>query len=543
MQCNVSKLAGRCHSSLKGWVGTVALPLLFVIVGAQQSAMAEIAPVAKPMAVHVVCLARSNDILMKNSEALTFWLAGTGAYAKDLSTNLLRPSERTKLDEILKKSFPPVDAWSYLPLGTGFVIDNGQRHVITNWRVQEKCPKLASGQQIGILDPVSNGFRPILADVISKPPQSVCKNSTESCSSSESDNFRLYVHDIAVLKLVEKTSVQPFELDANPHLVGGQDVYLSGFPTVTSSLSQGMGGAARTLEVVPSIIKANFSREAGVSTMAPGVVKPITATLFELSGSIDSGNAGGPLISAERVVGVILTSLKSSDTKKASTDASSMGLAIRSNDVIEVLKANNVDYKKSGAATIVTGGSSVIPASGVVITDTPAKNNYLVFLLVGVVILAGGAFFVLNRKGTTAVAGGAGGAKNVTSPVTAATSTVPGAKVASAEIQGVYGDHASQSFPLPTPNGSNALVFGRDAGTCQVVFPHNTTSVSKFHCRVTWDAGRRSLLIEDNNSTNGTFVNKQRLTSGQIKPLSNGDVIHLGGTDSKNVFKVVYKFL
>lgn len=587
MQQNISNLARIRLSSLrvlmKRLTSTVAFTIGSLIL-AHQPAVAEIDdPSRKPMAVHVVCLARNNDILMSNRDALAYLKDDIKATVGDYLSSPNKPGAKTKLDELLKREFPPVDAWNYLPIGSGFIVDDGQRYVVTNWHVIDACPTLARGQQIGILDPAGKGFRPILAELISSKPQTICKNTSDTCSIRKIDKTHLskpelekyeheeselkkkikfYVPDIAVLKLAEKTSVLPFTLETDPHLVGGQTVTFSGFPEVTSDLSRGLGGSARTLEVVPSIINANFSREVPVNTIAPGATNPIKATLFELSGIINDGNSGGPLIAGDRVVGIIVESLRIPEFGKAKGKPdmpAGMGLAIRSSDLIDLLRSSKVDFKSSDGkkldvslpAVPVSSAAQTRPVEPKTVDQKPETgNNFLVPLLAAIVLLAGGAFFFLNRKpsntsGTQGTSGASG------SGSTTSTSTGTGAKGGAggdtkpmcAEIQGVYGVHASQSFPLPTPNGSNTLVFGRDAGTCQVVFPQNTTSVSKLHCRITWDAANRYLLVEDNNSTNGTFVNKQRIASGQSKRLSNGDVIHLGGADSKDVFKVVYKTL
>lgn len=48
-------------------------------------------------------------------------------------------------------------------------------------------------------------------------------------------------------------------------------------------------------------------------------------------------------------------------------------------------------------------------------------------------------------------------------------------------------------------------------------------AVSSRHCRVLFEGG--SYVVEDNNSTNGTFLNKQRITRSQLK---HGDELTIG---------------
>ena len=89
----------------------------------------------------------------------------------------------------------------------------------------------------------------------------------------------------------------------------------------------------------------------------------------------------------------------------------------------------------------------------------------------------------------------------------------------------------SQTFQLVMRAGPNPgkaftlskgeIVIGRDVNADVVV---NTAEVSRRHARLLLDAG--VYIIEDLGSTNGTFVNGQRLNSPM--PLRTGDVVMLG---------------
>lgn len=52
-------------------------------------------------------------------------------------------------------------------------------------------------------------------------------------------------------------------------------------------------------------------------------------------------------------------------------------------------------------------------------------------------------------------------------------------------------------------------------------------SVSRLHARIIWDNGE--YFLEDLNSTNGTFINQEKLAVYQKKPIQVGDEIKLGG--------------
>ncbi len=78
----------------------------------------------------------------------------------------------------------------------------------------------------------------------------------------------------------------------------------------------------------------------------------------------------------------------------------------------------------------------------------------------------------------------------------------------------------------PTPGATfslegDQLVVGRDSASAIAI---NDAEVSRKHARLTFQGGK--YVIEDLGSTNGTFVNGQRLVSPVV--LKSGDVISLG---------------
>ncbi len=78
----------------------------------------------------------------------------------------------------------------------------------------------------------------------------------------------------------------------------------------------------------------------------------------------------------------------------------------------------------------------------------------------------------------------------------------------------------------PTPGATfslegDQLVIGRDTASAVTI---NDAEVSRKHARLTFQGGK--YVIEDLGSTNGTFVNGQRLVSPVV--LKSGDVVSLG---------------
>jgi hypothetical protein len=78
----------------------------------------------------------------------------------------------------------------------------------------------------------------------------------------------------------------------------------------------------------------------------------------------------------------------------------------------------------------------------------------------------------------------------------------------------------------PTPGATyslegDQLIIGRDSSSGIAI---NDAEVSRKHARLNFQGGK--YVIEDLGSTNGTFVNGQRLTSSVV--LKSGDVVSLG---------------
>jgi pSer/pThr/pTyr-binding forkhead associated (FHA) protein len=66
--------------------------------------------------------------------------------------------------------------------------------------------------------------------------------------------------------------------------------------------------------------------------------------------------------------------------------------------------------------------------------------------------------------------------------------------------------------------------------------PSTLSEIGRRHCSLSFDQDVRCFWLEDHWSANGTFINNQRIVSGQPRRLSKGDHFYL--SSPKNEFKV-----
>lgn len=88
---------------------------------------------------------------------------------------------------------------------------------------------------------------------------------------------------------------------------------------------------------------------------------------------------------------------------------------------------------------------------------------------------------------------------------------------------------------------SEKVVIGRDPSACDVVFPADTTEVSRRHCAVSFNRQTGRVLLEDFSSANGTyFPSGTRIIPGRLYSLRNGDRFYLGLPDNMLEVRIEY---
>lgn len=147
---------------------------------------------------------------------------------------------------------------------------------------------------------------------------------------------------------------------------------------------------------------------------------------------------------------------------------------------------------------------------------------------VGVVLFLGLLRTGVNQivKITTAKNGG-----RVTMAVNRGPAPMPGPAPSPAPAIAAHGEARLECIAGPSVGqvyrctSGSSLTLGRTAGRCDVALP-SCESVSSAHCRITVNGSR--VTVTDLNSTNGTYMNNQRLAPMQNMPVMDGSVIYLG---------------
>ncbi len=101
------------------------------------------------------------------------------------------------------------------------------------------------------------------------------------------------------------------------------------------------------------------------------------------------------------------------------------------------------------------------------------------------------------------------------------------------ELVGINGPLAGSVYSI-TENG---LIIGRDSISCQVIVPASQEKVSRIHCYVTFNPISGMFILNDRNSTYGTFTaNGRKVPYSQPMALKSGDRFYLATPE--NTFEV-----
>ncbi|WP_326533855.1 trypsin-like peptidase domain-containing protein [Pseudorhodoferax sp.] len=368
--------------------------------------------------------------------------------------------------------------------GSGFVVGKQSRHVLTNAHVVSGC------SDILVLSPRDSG------DPLQIKGQ-VVWNSRSSVSRQHLD--------AALLELADTTGGRGVAFARKTTVAMGDPVVAVGYPSAADGVAA-IEAVARPTVTQGHISRTLIRRPDGDQRTSAGVVG-----LYQITASIGPGSSGGPLFNVYgEVIGInteksLIRTAVISDAGQVGTERVPLmdGVAWSQeiDELLPMLQEHGIEYRQ-----------------------TLERRNWFwawlhrepvtagAFGAVGVLLLATLGLLLMRRPlpfGRGARSGGAGKGS--------------GQGAAAAYVEGVAGPYAGARFTV-----QGDLVFGRDAEACNVVFDAAQDGISARHCALRFDA-RKGFELRDLGSTNGTFVDGQRLDPHRPRPLRDKQEFQLFG--------------
>ncbi len=308
-----------------------------------------------------------------------------------------------------------------------------------------------------------------------------------------------------------------------------------------SSVALNLGGLTRGMDVYAVGYPGSADRASGdllQSTLTDGILsKPPfearwgaqgsgTVSMLQHTAAISPGSSGGPLLDdCGSVLGVntgggVTEIHDAAGNIIGATSAQGIFLALHASELSRALDRWSVDYRVAGACS----------SSGTSAAGHPATTGAAWIVAFVVAILGAALFLGLRRRRFPAARPMAGSHDGVqdgtpdTPPGEAPVSLDPALAGNTLRLTGM-GDAPHLALDLQELRSAvHGLSFGRQSDL--VDSPLAVEGLSRRHFRVRLDQGRT--FVEDLNSTNGTFVNGQRLTPYRGRQLRAGDELAAG---------------
>ncbi len=367
--------------------------------------------------------------------------------------------------------------------GTGFLV-SGRRTVITNFHVIEKNTEFMviyrDGKDVQVAAARVIAYKPSL--------------------------------DLAVLRVDRDLPGTALTLgDFEPDKL--TNVVTVGFPAAADDAVKG-----RPL-TVPELIQRLKDPNALDPTVTTGVVSRMTsaespqlnARTVQHNAAINPGNSGGPLFDkCANVMGV---------NTLVALNSQGLFFSIHSGEVVRVLREHGIEYASVRAPCLVAegggGGGMMLPL--VLGMSAALALAALVFALRSGASL-GGLSKVVSRL---TMPRGRPSPKGFTREAAQPSQFKHWGKTSAMSLLSTGG---GRSYSL---GGGRALTVGRGQ-QCQITIDDDT--VSSAHARLQLDQQGERVSIADLNSSNGTFLNGKRITSGHARI---GDVVRFGTAEFK----------
>lgn len=379
---------------------------------------------------------------------------------------------------VLKKVKGGVKEWT----GSGFVVGDG-KHVVTNFHVVD------GAAYIYVLDGGTQEINRQVATVL---------------KDWESRDLSL----LEVKTLKERTPLKLFE--GSP-VEETQGAWAIGFPGIVDEWDDAVHSAEKSSNntVSASVTDGKVSRVTDTALVGNATED---VKIIQHSATINGGNSGGPLVNNCGVV-IGVNTLRTNDN-------SNVYIATHVTELSEFLKGASqkveTSNKKCDASGNEEGASATAAANAP--SPTPASASSLsweMLAAVGLIVLAlsGLAILFLRKPQPSS-------AVSSPAPVTASKAT-PVLPTAAYCLQGLDG-YEHLRFPLDR----DSIHLGRANSLNDYAIPDDHESVSRRHASLRRE--NTGWLVEDENSTNGTFLNGHRLVPHRSHRLSVNDILKVG---------------
>ncbi|MDP4126542.1 MAG: trypsin-like peptidase domain-containing protein [Bacillota bacterium] len=324
----------------------------------------------------------------------------------------------------------------------------------------------------------------------------------------------MVANDLAVIEIVndnERLNVDPLVFGDPNSVKTGDKVYAYGFPGIVDQLDGFYLGreraAARPSDV--SFTNGEVNQKTQVSVQGSYPLDVIHSTV-----PIAAGNSGGPLVNENgKVIGI---------NTYGSTQGNNYNVAMVPTYLLALLDSIGITYEKTGSPMQSSSFIAKLFANPIAII---AAVVLVILIVLAIVLIAISSSRKKKNAHQVELIPQNPNQYNPNQYNLIQKQAIP-------ILTGVSGHFAGNNL-----NVTGAMIIGRDPAQCQVVFPANTTDISRRHCCITFNEAAQSFALEDLNSSNGTYLyNGQRIIPGQPHFLKNGEKFYLGVPS--NMFEV-----
>ena len=330
-------------------------------------------------------------------------------------------------------------------------------------------------------------------------------------------------NDVAIFRLDKPTTQRkPITIQSPTETMVGSEVYAIGYPGLSDN----------------NLADSTSSWDVTDSTVTKGTISRLLTTegtgtrLVQTDCSINSGNSGGPLVNSNNnVIGI--NSMTVYDGLKSSSNIS---YAVNIDNVISLLKKNNIEYKDAAAPAPTTSPDPDNNNDKKPVPDNKLSTGAIIGIAAGVVVAIGAAvaiILVVTKKNK-------GGSAPAPAP---AYNNVPAAGRPGSEGTTILGSNANT-----TPSGGAYLInlntnervainkpyfkIGKDPA--RVDYCVKNPAVSRFHASIVTKGGQ--YFIIDNATTNFTYINGSKIPANREMRIFNGAKITFA--DEKFEFRI-----